>query len=183
MIPELPIAMLPAPLGAPHSVIFGGFTAQAIVDRLEDASHTWSSRLTAAIAAARSSAKGQRGRGLQADDAGEKVIVFSAPEPGEDAAGRDLCGRTSRRTCRTRASRSRWTPSTSLPALTRAAAPASPRHPAHHGGLHGLWRLLRQDGLRPQADDVYWCTADIGWITATRTCVRSAGQRRDLGHV
>ena len=38
MVPELAIAVLAcARLGAPHSVIFGGFAAQAIVDRVHDA--------------------------------------------------------------------------------------------------------------------------------------------------
>src|SRR3712207_3897431 len=38
MVPEAAVAMLAcARLGAPHSVIFGGFSSQAIVDRVEDA--------------------------------------------------------------------------------------------------------------------------------------------------
>ena len=38
MIPELPIAMLAcARLGAPHTVIFGGFSAEALQDRINDA--------------------------------------------------------------------------------------------------------------------------------------------------
>src|SRR5581483_599969 len=37
MIPELPIAMLAcARLGAPHTVVFGGFSADALSDRLND---------------------------------------------------------------------------------------------------------------------------------------------------
>src|SRR5690606_6058267 len=38
MIPELPVAMLAcARLGAPHSVIFGGFSPDSIIDRVNDA--------------------------------------------------------------------------------------------------------------------------------------------------
>jgi acetyl-CoA synthetase len=38
MVPEAAVAMLAcARLGAPHSVIFGGFSSQAIADRVEDA--------------------------------------------------------------------------------------------------------------------------------------------------
>ena len=38
MVPELAIATLAcARIGAPHSVIFGGFSSQAIADRVEDA--------------------------------------------------------------------------------------------------------------------------------------------------
>ena len=38
MVPELPIAMLAcARIGAPHSVVFGGFSAEALRDRINDA--------------------------------------------------------------------------------------------------------------------------------------------------
>ena len=36
MVPELPIAMLAcARLGAPHTVVFGGFSAESLSDRLQ----------------------------------------------------------------------------------------------------------------------------------------------------
>src|SRR5207249_847726 len=41
MIPELPVAMLAcARIGAPHSVVFGGFSAEAVRDRMDDAEAT-----------------------------------------------------------------------------------------------------------------------------------------------
>ena len=37
MVPELPVAMLAcARLGAPHTVVFGGFSADSLSDRLND---------------------------------------------------------------------------------------------------------------------------------------------------
>ena len=37
MIPELPIAMLAcARIGAPHTVVFGGFSAEALAGRIDD---------------------------------------------------------------------------------------------------------------------------------------------------
>ena len=55
MMPELAIAMLAcARIGAVHSVIFGGFSAEAIADRINDAGcKSRSSRRTAAVAGAR----------------------------------------------------------------------------------------------------------------------------------
>ena len=39
MIPELPVAMLAcARIGAPHSIVFGGFSADSLSDRIDDAS-------------------------------------------------------------------------------------------------------------------------------------------------
>ena len=41
MIPELPVAMLACTrIGAPHSVVFGGFSADALADRIDDAECT-----------------------------------------------------------------------------------------------------------------------------------------------
>ena len=41
MTPELPVAMLAcARIGAPHSVVFGGFSSQALVDRIHDSQAT-----------------------------------------------------------------------------------------------------------------------------------------------
>ncbi len=41
MIPELPVAMLACTrIGAPHSVVFGGFSADALADRIDDADCT-----------------------------------------------------------------------------------------------------------------------------------------------
>ncbi len=54
MIPELPIAMLAcARLGIVHSVVFGGFSAEALKARAQDLAATWSSRPMAAGGAAK----------------------------------------------------------------------------------------------------------------------------------
>ncbi len=54
MVPELPIAMLAcARLGIVHSVVFGGFSAEALKARIQDLGASWSSPPTAVSAAAR----------------------------------------------------------------------------------------------------------------------------------
>ena len=56
MTPELAIALLAcARIGATHSVIFGGFAANALVDRINDASCVTSSRRMDRIAGGRKS--------------------------------------------------------------------------------------------------------------------------------
>ena len=57
MIPELPIALLAcARIGAIHSIVFGGFSADALKDRILDASATVLITTMPATAAAKSSA-------------------------------------------------------------------------------------------------------------------------------
>ena len=75
MIPELPVAMLAcARIGAPHSVVFGGFSADALADRIEDA------ECVAVITAdggyrkgATVAAEEERGRGDRADLIGQAL--------------------------------------------------------------------------------------------------------------
>ena len=69
LVPEAAIAMLAcARIGAIHSVVFGGFSAEALVDRINDAeAKVWSSPPTAdGAAGSRFALKRQRRRGAQA---------------------------------------------------------------------------------------------------------------------
>ena len=64
LVPEPAIAMLAsARIGAVHSVVFGGFSAESLRDRIDDAQACFSSPPTGAIVAARScrSTDGRRG--------------------------------------------------------------------------------------------------------------------------
>ena len=54
MVPELPIALLAcARLGITHSVVFGGFSAEALKARIQDLEARWSSPATAPGGAAK----------------------------------------------------------------------------------------------------------------------------------
>jgi len=169
MIPELPIAMLAcARIGATHSVIFGGFSADAVADRNNDAK----ARLVI-------TADGGWRRGkvvplkLNVDAAlaksptVEKCIVFNrCNQQVEMKAGRDLW----------------WH---ELMADASADCPAEPldsEHPLYilytsgstgkpKGVLHTTAGYLLGISLSHKwvfdlrEDDTYWCTADIGWVT------------------
>lgn len=169
MVPELPIAMLAcARIGATHSVIFGGFSADAVADRNNDAG----SRLVI-------TADGGWRRGKvvplkqNVDDAlaksptVEKCIVYNrCNQPVTMKPGRDLW----------------WH---ELMAAASADCPAEPldsEHPLYilytsgstgkpKGVLHTTAGYLLGVSLTHEwvfdlrEDDTYWCTADIGWVT------------------
>ena len=65
MVPELAIAMLAcAKIGAPHSIVFGGFSAEALRERINDAKAKVVITARRRVAARhRRAAQGQRGRG------------------------------------------------------------------------------------------------------------------------
>ena len=169
MVPELPIAMLAcARIGATHSVIFGGFSAEAVADRNNDAK----ARLV--ITADSGWRRGKIVPLKQNVDAAlvksptvEKCIVFNrCNQPVEMQPGRDLW----------------WH---ELMAEASADCPAEPldsEHPLYilytsgstgkpKGVLHTSAGYLLGVSLTHKwvfdirEDDTYWCTADIGWVT------------------
>ena len=169
MVPELAIAMLAcARIGAPHSVIFGGFSPQAIVDRVEDAQ----SRviITADMGYRRGKPvplKANVNEACLATTLVNKVIVFrrgdgNAPMmPGRDHWWHDVV-KGQPDAC----------PAEPLDAehmlylLYTSGSTGKPKGIHHTTGGYMVHTYLTSKyifDLKP--DDVYWCTADIGWVT------------------
>jgi acetyl-CoA synthetase len=170
MIPELPVAMLAcARIGAPHSVVFGGFSADALADRIDDA------QAKVLITADGGFRKGAAAvLKPAADQACEKtttiehvVVVKRVDEEvawidGRDHWYHDLI-----------ADQSTDCPPEPMDAedllylLYTSGTTARPK-----GIMHTTGGYLTQVAfthryvfdLRPD-DDVYWCAADIGWVT------------------
>ena len=170
MIPELPVAMLAcARIGAPHSVVFGGFSAEALRNRINDAE---------ARVVVTADGGWRRGKPVplkaNADEALgdtpsiEHVVVVRRTEQDVDMTdGRD-----------------RWYHD--LMAEASADCPAEPMDSEDllyllytsgttakpKGIMHTTGGYLTQAAfthkyvfdLHPETD-VYWCAADIGWVT------------------
>jgi acetyl-CoA synthetase len=173
MVPKLPIAMLAcARIGAPHTVVFGGFAADALADRLNDM------RCEVLITQDEGWRRGQRVPLKQnADWALEsapsvKTVLVSRRTGGDVAmkGGRDVWWEDA------------WTqegddPSTCPPEpmdaedllylLYTSGTTGKPKGIAHTTGgyLVGTSATHRMIfDLHPDTD-VYWCAADIGWVT------------------
>jgi acetyl-CoA synthetase len=170
MILELPIAMLAcARIGAAHSVIFGGFSPDSIVDRVND------SQCVALITA---DAGWRRGNKVQLK-ANCDVAMAQTPslqhcivakrvgDPIDMKAGRDhwwsdvIAGQST--TCQAEAMNAEDL----LFLLYTSGTTAKPKGIKHTTGgylthvtaTHKLVFDLKEDS------DVYWCAADIGWVT------------------
>jgi acetyl-CoA synthetase len=169
MTPELVIAMLGcARIGAVHSVIFGGFSSEAIADRNEDAN---------AVAVITADGGWRRGAQLplkkNVDEALKKstsvkhvVVLRRTGQPVEMVPGRDVW----------------WhdlvagMPADHPPAAMDSEAPlfilytsgstGKPKGIKHTTAGYMLWAKTTAEWVFDlRDDDLFWCTADCGWIT------------------
>jgi acetyl-CoA synthetase len=169
MIPEAAVAMLAcARLGAPHSVIFGGFSSQAIADRVEDAK----SEIII-------TADGGRRRGQfvalknNVDEAAKKtsllkkVIVFKhTAEKVNWTESRDIWWDD------VIAGQSDECPAEPMDAedplyvLYTSGSTGKPKGIVHTTGGYMVGTYITSKYVFDIHDeDIYWCTADVGWVT------------------
>ncbi|HZL05393.1 MAG TPA: acetate--CoA ligase [Coriobacteriia bacterium] len=171
MIPELPIAMLAcARIGAIHSVVFGGFSASALRERIQDCG----ARL---LITADEGIRGGRKVALKvaADEAlfecpsVEACIVVKRGsgdvdmEPGRDTWWHgEISAPEVRKPCAPVAMESE----DPLFILYTSGSTGKPKGVLHTTAGYLLYAALTFRTVMDYRDeDVFWCTADIGWVT------------------
>ena len=169
MIPELPVALLAcARLGLAHSVVFAGFSSDALRDRIHDAE---------AKAVITADGAFRRGEILElkphVDAAVEQcptidsVVVVRRTgqevgwKEGRDWWYHDLMEKAERK-CEARPLDSE----TLLFTLYTSGTTGKPKGIVHTTGgyMVGTW-LTSKHVFDLKDEDTYWCTADIGWVT------------------
>ena len=169
MIPEAAVAMLAcARLGASHSVIFGGFSSQAIVDRVTDAKSTII--ITADGGNRRGQVvplKGNVDEALKLTDLVKQVIVLKhtgnavAWTDGRDVLWSDVVAGQS-----TDCPAEPMDSEDPLFVLYTSGSTGKPKGIVHTTGGYMVGTYLTSKYVFDlHENDVYWCTADVGWIT------------------
>jgi len=173
MIPELPIAMLAcARIGAPHTVVFGGFSAEALAGRIEDSQATvvitadggWRRGKPAALKPAVDDAVGQTTtirHVLVVQRLGDALEGGTAMADGRDVWWHDIVDRQSA-THEPVALDSEHM----LYLLYTSGTTAKPKGIVHTTAGYLLGASYTHEMVFDiKADDVYWCAADVGWVT------------------
>jgi len=169
MVPELAVAMLAcARVGAIHSVIFGGFSAEAIADRNNDAQARF--LITADGGYRRGkplSLKQTADEALVKSPSIEKCIVLSrvgggtSMQEGRDVWWHDLIDGVSEN-CPAEPMDSE----DSLFILYTSGSTGKPKGIRHTTAGYNLYaKRTFQWVFDHKPDDIFWCTADCGWIT------------------
>ncbi len=169
MVPEAAIAMLAcARIGAAHSVVFGGFSSQAIVDRVNDAqSHFVITSDGGFRRGTTVKLKASVDEALKSPNGVKKVVVLKRTGDAvnwtadRDVWWHDLVAEASV-DCPAEAMDSEDL----LFVLYTSGSTGKPKGIRHTTGGYMVGTYLTSKYVFDLRDnDIYWCTADIGWIT------------------
>src|SRR5687768_7888081 len=170
MVPELPVAMLAcARIGAPHSVVFGGFSPDSLIDRINDAACKVVVTADGGFRrGAPSMLKPNVDTALASTPSVEHVVVVRRVEDAvEMADGRDHWWHDLMAEAGADCPCEPMDSEDLLYLLYTSGTTAKPKGIMHTTGgyLAGVATTHRYIfDLHPDTD-VYWCMADIGWVT------------------
>ena len=158
-----------ARIGATHSIVFGGFSAQSLADRINDAG---------AVALITSDGQNRGGKALPLKSIADEALASGCPSiknvivvkrtgaetamvAGRDVWADDLVASQSD-VCEPE-----WVEAEHpLFLLYTSGSTGKPKGVQHSTGgylLHAVLTMKYTFDIKP--DDVFWCTADIGWVT------------------
>src|SRR3954467_5238464 len=169
MIPEAAYAMLAcARIGAVHSVVFGGFSPDSLADRINGPGAKLLITCDGGLRGGRAvPLKGNADKALEQCDPGIKTLVFR--HTGLDVPmkeGRDFDAGKLMREASDECEPERMNAEDPLFILYTSGSTGKPKGALHTSGGYLVWVSMTHQYVFDYHDgDVYWCTADVGWVT------------------
>ena len=170
MIPELAIAMLACcRIGAVHSVVFGAFSADSLRDRINDSSCKILITQDTGVRGTKDniSMKANADKALLETPSISSVLVVK--RTGVDVAmteGRDLWWHEQISSASNKCDPEEMDAEDPLFILYTSGSTGKPKGVLHTSGGYLVYASYTHEMIFDyQKDDIYWCTADIGWIT------------------
>ena len=175
MMPDLAVAMLAcARIGAIHSVVFAGFSASAIADRINDAD-------AAFVVTADGLNRGAKQIPVKSvvDDAlascpsVKKVLVVEhLGWPAPMTEGRDVYYHDEVKDVATTCPAEPMAAEDPLFILYTSGSTGKPKGVVHTTAGYMVWAdYTFRNVFQVQESDIHWCTADLGWVTGHTYCL------------
>lgn len=170
MIPELAVAMLAcARIGAIHSIVFGAFSAESLRDRINDSECKMLITQDTAMRGARSDIPMKANADaavVECPSIESVVVVKRTGDAVEFDSSRDVWWHEAMADAETECEPEKMNAEDPLFILYTSGSTGKPKGVLHTtGGYLVYTSYTHQQIFDYHQGDVYWCTADIGWIT------------------
>ncbi|MDQ3479383.1 MAG: acetate--CoA ligase [Pseudomonadota bacterium] len=168
MIPEAAAAMLAcARIGAVHSVVFGGFSPDSLAGRIEDCDAVCVITADEGVRGGKTvPLKRNVDAALEKRDVATVIVVTRTGAEVPLKSGRDVSFSAVRDALPTDCEPEMMDAEDPLFILYTSGSTGKPKGVVHTTGGYAVWAATTFDWVFDyREDDIFWCTADVGWIT------------------